>query len=508
MLVSPADGCILYDEQVTLGWYSRAPAELYDLEIAPHADFISSTLVNGITTTIHTVEGLAEGSHYWRVRSHRGPEASPWSAPKSFTLQSLPAEAGGQGAGLRVSRDLGIAPRKQHKDSAMLCIDGCGEHGTTAWDIEHTTWDLHDQWYCTRASIAMATRHFRGRLSQHYISYWAFARNDPEGDLGHGIGLWPNDAALPGNAHGFILQWAMGGKAVTTIAPAAFTFAQLKTWIDANRPVVVVEDTGTSLHTCIIDGYTDISVLGLSIQIMHWIDPWTAKETSRAFGSVPLRRVHAPAADSAGRSDPDEDGDGTAETSDDSDGDGMVDLDERHRFLTDRQNRDTDDDCVEDKNDVRGYVFDLLGSYSKRRGDLAGGDTLRKELDAHNDLDNGRCDGDEDQNRNGHSCDKSGACEGLDTSNFDGWDDYLAPVWCHSPTPSPTPSSTPQPTSSPRATQTQGVTPTFGPTRTASKTGTATRTGTATPTGTRTRTATPTPTNTRVLEEGCCLIVR
>jgi len=104
------------------------------------------------------------------------------------------------------------------------------------------------------------------------------------------------------------------------------------------------------------------------------------------------------------------DGDGTPDTKDNSDADGMVDFDERERFKTSPTNPDTDNDCVADKNDVRGYVFDLTGRYSKRKGDLSGADALRKELDPDND-NGGRIDGDEDANRNGHTCDKLGRCD-------------------------------------------------------------------------------------------------
>lgn len=507
--VSPANGAAFYSDAVDTGWFCPSAAETYDLELAQSADMLAATAYSGIAEPHWSITQLKPGDYYWRVRAHCADGPTDWSPVSHFALHDPAMLLASYGARLTAAADLGIVAKQQHKDTGMLCIEGCPEEGNSAWDREHTAWNLHDQWYCTRASIAMAASHYGGRLSQDYISYYAFGRNDPEDDLGHGIGLWPNDNALPANAHGHVLQWAMNGGAITTVPPANLTFAQLKGFIDARRPLVIVQDTGATLHTCVIDGYTHLQVLNLDVLIIHLIDPWGAKERAHVFGTVQLVRVHVPAAGAAARSDPDEDGDRLADTVDDSDGDGMVDFDEKHRFHTDAANRDTDDDCVEDKNDVRGYVFDLLGNYDKRRGDLAGGDLLRKERDAHNDLDNGRCDGDEDANRNGHTCDRWGNCEGLDTSNFDGWDDYLAPEYCHSPTPTPTrtatprPSSTPRPTTTKRPTSTVEASPTMG-TPTVSITPTTTGSPTVTRTGTPTRTATPTKTPDPALEDGCC----
>lgn len=511
--VTPPDGLVTPDTEVAFAWFEVPDADGYRLQVDDDPAYASPAVDTQVSELAY-VANLAPGTYAWRVSAYRGIWTSAWSTAHTLTVVAMPAEStwlaheeGGPELTQLRSADLGVVPLKQHKDTQMLCLEGCLERGTRAWDIEHTQWGRHDEWYCTRASIAMVARFFGGNLSQDYISYYAFGEGDPENDLGHGLGLWPGNEPSPRGVHQNVLQWAMGDRAVTTIAPAALTMDQVRGFIDARRPLVVVAG-GASLHTCVIDGYTVGSFFGAPFSFVHWIDPWTQAESWRAFGSLVLVRVHVPAADSVGRSDPDDDGDASLDARDDSDGDGMVDLDERLRFHTNVGLRDTDNDCIEDKNDVRDYCFDFAGRYSKRPGDYPGGDGLRKEVDPDHDgrAVTGRMDGDEDANRNGHSCDRWGRCDGADTSNFNPDDDESAPVWCHTRTPTATRTNTPRPTNTSLPTNTTRPSPTAETTETASvtATGTCTKTPTRTATGTRTRTLTPTPKPSRIFEDGCC----
>ncbi len=124
----------------------------------------------------------------------------------------------------------------------------------------------------------------------------------------------------------------------------------------------------------------------------------------------------------------------------DTDNDGIVNFDETNRFKTLPNKTDTDSDCVLDKQDIRGYVFDNLGNYSPRRADWDF-DGLRKELDRDNDG-GGSIDGVEDANLNGKTVDRFGRRDGGETSNFFSRDDR--PGDCGK-TPTPTPRSTPPP---------------------------------------------------------------
>ena len=507
LLVSPPDGIVSLDSQIGFGWFTVPGAGHYTLQVDDDSAFASPTIDVQVIEPHYSSPSLAGGTYYWRVRAAMGAGTDGWSGVRSFTIIDLSAESMGRiGLTQVVTKDLGIGAIQQHKDTPMLCLDGCPEHGGAGWDKEHTAWNAHDRMYCTRASIAMAAKHFAGNLSQDYISYYAYGRGEPEGDLGHGKGLWPNDVKQADEAHGYVLKWAMGDVAVETIPGATLTIAKVKSYINANRPLVVVEP-GPPLHTCVIDGYTVITQAGHTRFGVHWIDPGNGTETKYVYPfPFNLTRVHIPAANSRGRKDPDVNGNGIADTKDHSDSDGMVDFDERERFKTSPTNPDTDNDCVADKNDVRGYVFDLTGQYSKRKGDLSGADALRKELDADND-NGGRIDGDEDANRNGHTCDKHGRCDGSDTSNFYWPDDDRAPAWCRTPTPTPPPTRTPPPpTATAEPTATGLPTETSEPTAT----GTGTATATTTATATATTTGTPSPTATQTPKPnwdwGCCQI--
>jgi hypothetical protein len=94
----------------------------------------------------------------------------------------------------------------QHKNSRMLCVDGHKRTGSDRWDSAHEDdgdWEVgngkaqrtkkHDEWYCTRASIAMIVDYQGGALSQDRISYHEYDSSSPEGELGHGRGMWPDE---------------------------------------------------------------------------------------------------------------------------------------------------------------------------------------------------------------------------------------------------------------------------------------------------------------------------
>ncbi|MGW8303849.1 MAG: hypothetical protein ACWGNO_17350, partial [Desulfobacterales bacterium] len=64
----------------------------------------------------------------------------------------------------------------------------------------------------------------------------------------------------------------------------------------------------------------------------------------------------------------------------DSDNDGIMDFDELKRFGTDPQKKDTDGDGKEDKDEIRGYIFNSANIYDY--GDPDGNSNgVRKELD-------------------------------------------------------------------------------------------------------------------------------
>ncbi|MEZ4832945.1 MAG: hypothetical protein R2873_13305 [Caldilineaceae bacterium] len=88
----------------------------------------------------------------------------------------------------------------------------------------------------------------------------------------------------------------------------------------------------------------------------------------------------------------------------DADADGIVDFDEQNRFATSPNDNDTDD-CVNDKQDIRGYVFSHLGQY--QTGPTGSATVCARKSTATTTT--AAVDGDEDKNWNG-LCQRLAGC--------------------------------------------------------------------------------------------------
>jgi hypothetical protein len=90
------------------------------------------------------------------------------------------------------------------------------------------------------------------------------------------------------------------------------------------------------------------------------------------------------------------------EVSKDTDGDGLMDFDEQ-RFGTNPAVKDTDSDDIDDKPEIRAWVFDeKYGYWPQLDVDNSNRDGDKKRMEVDEDSDNGGCtDGLEDQNTNG-----------------------------------------------------------------------------------------------------------
>lgn len=317
-----------------------------------------------------------------------------------------------------------VEHRLQRKDTKLLCLDGCfsdrddTEYGKMRhWDSDQpgaTTGNDHGGGNCARASISMMVSFYGKHLSQDRIAYYMKEeRADegdgmPEGDLAHNVGM--QYSACDGGEETIALEWALNEK--ITFIHGQPKFIALKGWLDENRPIMIRRlNYGGSKnfrHVTVVDGYRITYPGGKIKEEIHTSDPlltpamnpgngWrkypipfpmnTAGETETIEG-VWVGPVSAPNA----RQDEDS-------IRFDSDGDGIMDFDEQKRFFTDPHKKDSDGDCVSDKNDIREYVFDGLEMYSKRFAD-PDRDGWRKEKDPDNDNDN-VLDGCEDNNQNG-----------------------------------------------------------------------------------------------------------
>lgn len=425
-LRNPTDGISTCERRPTFGWETLSRIDAYRFQIDDNSNF-SSPLVNTTLNTSAYTPGsnLPLGVLYFRVKALGGANGdSAWSAVYSATIldcASLLATSDDPQA----SKLINIPPKLQHKDTHTLNLDGDPETGQSRWDLSHETdgdWTIGngtpvhastlDNMYCTRASISMLVAYQGGNLSMDYISYWYRGEGDPEGDLGHGKGMWPNGNIAAGTGKK-VFDWAMNGNAVTS-SRGKPTFNQIKAWIDADRPMLVVENNDA--HSVVLNGYNTAG------QLVYRTDPWTATGGWVSLVSWNISEYHVPpnlAPPLIPRSDPDTNNNGISDLIDDSDGDGISDFDEQHRFHgnlrnLDPRNPDSDGDGITDKADMRAHVFNNAGAYSRWRADWDG-DGDRKETDPDNDnfWDTGSSDGCEDENHNGFYDPPN------ETSNFD-----------------------------------------------------------------------------------------
>ncbi len=402
-----ADGAAMGSDGFALGW-AWVPGATYQLQLDDDPAF-GSPLVDTILDQPRYVPQIPPppGSYWWRVRAILGlNQTAAWSTPARVTVIAVvEAVATGDEIGALVSVQQTVLPitwLRQRKDSPLLCLDGDNE-GNPAAPSPKETWDAvhpdaiytHGRNNCVRASIAMIVTNYGGNLSQDRLSYQLFENHgspienagevgNPRLDLGH------DHTTLvcggDGSNGGALLAWALGiNKSDYSYGGGKPTFAQIRNWIDAGRPIMRF-DSG---HQTVIGGYR---VLGDGTQQVRLFDPWTAV-TWENYSGVAITCWYVPPASAPGvRSD--EPGIRT-----DADGDGVMDWDEQNRFYTQAAWPDTDDDWVQDKQDIREYVFDTAGNYNLRNAD-GDGDGLRKERDADNDND-GSVDGCEDTNYNG-----------------------------------------------------------------------------------------------------------
>jgi hypothetical protein len=335
----PENGTSISNHVVTFGWYSVEDAYEYLLQVDNNIDFSNPEIEIYARTAVFTSDSLLDGTYYWRVKAYKSTTEASWlwegiAQFKVFTP-----------VGITTVKDLGVPHLQQHKDTRMLCLDGCAQIGKHAWDVDHGSWDpsdpndycAHCRNYCVRACIAMINGYRGGDISQDSISFYILGGGDPEGDLGHGRGLYPIETTNG-------LSWALYGVSIDNPSGRP-TFAQIKAWIDANRPILRRDVGPGSWHATVIDGYEENGD-----QILHIIDPWTGAENKPKYNEVQIYEVWVPPAGATGRLD-------YPEVYFDVDNDGIVDFDEMYRFGTDPFNADSDGDGFSDKFEVTYYKF-------------------------------------------------------------------------------------------------------------------------------------------------------
>jgi hypothetical protein len=256
---------------------------------------------------------------------------------------------------------LGVPWMSQQKDTHMLCLEGCPEHGEQAWDSPHdrstmNSSEKHGWNYCARTATAIIANYFLDKqFGNKHLSIERIAYKDgndiypPEYDLSHG-GTGVEELAWALNVPEDVILYSIQGMYYTT-------YDDFKEYIAQGRPIIAIWEG----HERVLDGYRDE---GPGNRYVHIVDPgWSSLDLVPEewkwveWSDMPYVVFCIPPAQAPGvRSDED-----TLWI--DSDSDGITDFDEIERFNTDPFDSDTDNDLVLDKYDMREYVFDQDGNY-------------------------------------------------------------------------------------------------------------------------------------------------
>jgi hypothetical protein len=230
----------------------------------------------------------------------------------------------------------------------------------------------------------MVNHFYNGDLTQDRLSYELFGKYTPYFDLGHNKGTTDPETS-------WLLAWAVQtGVSYTARKP---TFAQIQGWIAQNKPVVV----GVPGHVMVLVGWeiagADHPLYPAGTQLVVYNEPTFQRVIREIYSETELDATWVLTGTPAGRK--------LEETlKQDPDGDGISTFEEIERFKTSPTNEDSDFDCVLDKDDMRGILYNPPNFYFPLPADIDS-DGWVKYRDADND-NGGVIDGDEDKNFNGH----------------------------------------------------------------------------------------------------------
>jgi hypothetical protein len=402
----PLSGAVLRSPTPNLFWYGVPTARRYQVQIATDNSFASpifdqsvAASGQGISVGQITTSSLSPGRYLWRVRAmfgDQGPANGSFSRPAILWIEAAPPATAQRALPRLLAHLLGIpiaaaqadTPSSVHKvlpvpfimqrkDTPLLSLEA-DEAGNTPWDAP---WAMRVQAStCARASIAMITAFYRGNLSQDRLTYevqkdWSSFPwpDDPTRDLDVDVG-WMDDAITAG------MTFALGGEPRTDFRledintrrrkDPSFDF-NAEYWkahqaaIDANSPVLAT----TRGHAFVIVGYGEDSRGKYFIvnDPMAGQYDWLLSTSGDSRGDLPdtggVDTSFFPPPGARGRFDEPE-----LVNRVDTDRDGILDFDELRRFGTSPRMKDSDSDGVDDKNEIRAWVFDdVPNSYARNK---------------------------------------------------------------------------------------------------------------------------------------------
>jgi hypothetical protein len=398
----PLNGAVIKELSFELSWYPAPGAVEYRVQVS-NQDTFGDLLVDETTNEPAWTVELQTGTYFWRVQAIAGNGALAEFSP----VQKIAVDPGFSSlhsASPQRQTTLGVPLIGQRKDTQMLVLESKNETGEHAWDVAHPELDRADpadNMNCALASIAMINAFYGGNLSQDRIGFEVLQGTlpGPEWDLMYGRGLHRHETTEA-------LEFALEGTSIFHPEPETLDalWADIQFGIDARAPILAAQKPG---HAIVITGYYEDA----STRYVMINDPWWGAYAVD-ITAIEWKYYWLTSPDSIPTlNDP--------EIGMDSDGDGIVDFDEINRFGTNPNDRDTDKDNLEDKDDLRASIYDEQWGYAVASlawfGRDYDNDGIRMELDE--DSDGGGCfDGLED-------FDLDGKFKEPETWNFDEGDD-------------------------------------------------------------------------------------
>ncbi|MBK8914457.1 MAG: hypothetical protein IPM64_07615 [Phycisphaerales bacterium] len=392
----PHDGVVRQAGNVSLSWFPLSGAVKYRVQVSTTEDF-AATLLDETVERPPITRSLPAGELFWRVQAiFDNDSPADFSTAAGLTLvadlAALDAEADAEASaksrnsGQRIQTRLFVPLYAQRKDTRLLLLETDFPTGTRqAWNAPHPgtdETDPADNMNCALASISMVNGFLvganedRANLSQDRIGYEVFTKKilvdgGPEHDFNYGRGLYPSEIL-------FALNFAAGASAAPFHLGAAEVLAQQRRnvyssafreqfWnhlvasIQNNRPVLLGHWTGpfgTYAHAVVATGHFTYR----GERHVRYNDPWHGQPDRCKLSKLNIINYFIlpgtgenPAADEP-----------ELRNETDDDHDRILDWDERNRFHTFADKKDSDRDCIDDFDEIELSVFDSRHGWGQR----------------------------------------------------------------------------------------------------------------------------------------------
>ncbi|MBI5765132.1 MAG: hypothetical protein HZA51_16575 [Planctomycetes bacterium] len=382
----PFNGSTLAAGDVELNWYPVRGAKAYHVQLATDPDF-TNLLVDTTIDVGPIIQTLAPGIYHWRLRAMNADgtfsdftDSNTFEIVADLGLADI-AEAGepddttkaivanaATAPGLRLS---GVPLYKQRKDTHLLLLESDKDtDDPQAFNKPHPLGplkqtDLADFYNCGFACVSMANGYYarvnninRPNLSQDRISHEIYkdpavfgAYKGPEWDFNYGYGF-PWASLRKGISFALNINAPEGipiGALDRTGLIDDFWLAVTAAITNKNPTIITIRQPHGGSHALLVVGWTLRA--GARTLIVH--DPGTTRVVLHNLDQTLILYYWKMSGVNRANVKKDEDS-----IWNDIDGDGVYDFDEDTRFHTDKNDIDTDGDCISDFVEIRRSVLD------------------------------------------------------------------------------------------------------------------------------------------------------